>query len=339
MKNRVGLIAGVITLALLVTGIAWAAQDNSRPLNISLAEGQETQIAVDGAGVVLLRRTGAGSLEIRSATPNAGFVAEVEIAAGAEVEADFRGNGQRHQFNAELEDGIVRVRIRADADAQTGTTTGSTASTSTIQGAASSSTSTTTPAAVALMGDLQLAAGQSVEVAIADAGFVVLSRSDASLQILSTDAKAGWVVEVEVAQGREVEGDFRSGDRRVKFNFELEDGLIRVRIESEVSNSGSTSTTATAAANGSTTSTTTATAGLPIGSVTYDLNGAGTVTVLFVNGTMSIGVVSPAAGWSVAESEDKGNEIEVELTNGDEEAELKLRIEDGQLRVEVERKS
>ena len=72
--------------------------------------------------------------------------------------------------------------------------------------------------------------------------------------------------------------------------------------------------------------------------MTYDLNGAGTVTVLFANETIVITSINPAAGWSVAESEEKGDEIEVELTNGDEEAELRVRIESGELRVEVERK-
>ena len=39
-----------------------------------------------------------------------------------------------------------------------------------------------------------------------------------------------------MASGREVEGDFRNGALRVKYNFELEDGTIRVRIENRSDN-------------------------------------------------------------------------------------------------------
>lgn len=332
MKNRVGLIVGAITLALLVTGVAWAAQDADSTVNVALAENQDVRIPVSEAGVVLLHRAG-GSLEIVSVTPNNGYTVQVEVAVGAEVEAEFRGNGQRVQFNAELEDGIVRVRIRAEADAAIG----STASTVTMQ-IASTSTS-----AAAANGSLQLGEGQTVEVAIADAGFVLLRRSGDALAVVSTRTNAGWVAEVEVGQGREIEGDFRNGARRVKFNFELENGLIRVRIESENSTSVSTSTTGTTNTTAPTSTTGTSTIGgigigLPVGSVTYDLNGAGTVTILFANETIVITSINPAAGWSVAESEEKGDEIDVELTNGDEEAELRVRIESGELRVEVERK-
>ncbi len=189
-------------------------------------------------------------------------------------------------------------------------------------------------------------------VLVADAGSVLLRRSGGSLTIVSTQANAGWAVEVEVSTGREVEGDFRNGPRRIKFNFELADGVVRTRIESEGSSSGgslgsddsnsSDDPNSSDDSNTSTTNTTGTTAGsaaLPTGSVTYNLDGAGTVTVVFANGGMSIGSISPAAGWIIDNSEQRPDEIRVELTNGNSEAELRVRINNSQVEVEIESKS
>lgn len=73
--------------------------------------------------------------------------------------------------------------------------------------------------------------GTSQTFVIGEAGTILLGRSDGSLQIIAATPNAGWASEVEVASGREVEGDFRNGTLRVKYNFELEDGTVRVRIE------------------------------------------------------------------------------------------------------------
>jgi hypothetical protein len=54
------------------------------------------------------------SLTIVSVDPAAGWSFEVEIASGLEVEADFRNGTRRIQFNAQLEDGEVRIRVRSD---------------------------------------------------------------------------------------------------------------------------------------------------------------------------------------------------------------------------------
>jgi frataxin-like iron-binding protein CyaY len=333
------ILAGAVTVGLLITGIAFAAQDvDESTVNVSLADSQTLTLPVDNAGVIVLSRAN-GQLQIVSATPNTGYAAEVEVAVGREVEADFRGNGLRVQFNAELEDGVVRVRIRTEADDNNGATssTGVTSPTST-----SPTAPTSTAPAVNGSGNLVLAEGQVSQVVVANAGSVLLRRSGGSLTIVSTESNPGWVVEVEVATGREVEGDFRNGGRRVKFNFELEDGVVRVRIESEGSSSGGSSTTSTTSGSGSSTSTTNTTGGsssLPTGSVTYNLDGAGTVTVIFANGGMTIGSINPAAGWTIEDSEQKSDEIEVELTNGDAEAELKVKINNGVLEVEIESKN
>ena len=310
MRNRLAMVAAAVTVGLTITGIVWAAQDSGSTVNVSLAENQTVELPADDAGVVVLSRTD-GQLQIVTATPNPGFSAEVEVAAGREVEADFRGNGERVQFNAELEDGVVRIRIRVEAASGA---TSSTVLTSTGQTSSTGSTSTTnstsTTATANGSGTLVLANGQVSDVNVADAGSVLLRRDGSSLAVVSTQANPGWVVEVEVGTGREVEGDFRNGGRRVKFNFELEDGVVRIRIESEGA-SGTTATTATtsttptttASTSTSVTSATTAGSALPAGSVTYNVDGAGTVTVVFANGQMTIGAINPAAGWVVEKSE------------------------------------
>lgn len=343
MRNRMAILAGAVTVGLLITGIAFAAQDiDESTVDVSLAESQTLAIPVDDAGTIVLSRTG-GQLRIVSASPNTGYAAEVEVAVGREVEADFRGNGVRVQFNGELEDGVVRVRIRTEADDNSGSTstTGATSTTGSTSPTSSSPTSTTATAKGA--GSLVLAEGQVSQVAVADAGSVLLRRSGGSLTIVSTESNPGWVVEVEVATGREVEGDFRNGSRRVKFNFELEDGVVRVSIESEGSASGGSATTSTTGGSSTsttnTTNTTSGSASLPTGSVTYNLGAAGSVTVIFANGGMTLGSINPAPGWTIGESEQKSDEIAVELTNGDAEAELEVKINNGVLEVEIDTKT
>jgi len=208
-----------------------------------------------------------------------------------------------------------------------------------------------------------LAAGQEIEIPVEDAGTVRLANSGTSLTILAAQASAGFVVEVEVPEGREVEADFRGEGRRLQFNAELEDGTVRVRIRSEanIATTGPTSTTATTTNGTSTTATTTngtsttsttvddnggddddgddgddKTGSVPSGPVTYQVAGAGSVTVLFVNGQVELGLVVPAPGWSIDETRQRPDEIEVRFTNGDQEARLKVRIDDGQVRVEIE---
>ena len=208
-----------------------------------------------------------------------------------------------------------------------------------------------------------LAAGQEIEIPVEDAGTVRLANSGTSLTILAAQASAGFVVEVEVPEGREVEADFRGEGRRLQFNAELEDGTVRVRIRSEanIATTGPTSTTATTTNGTSTTATTTngtsttsttvddnggddddgddgddKTGSVPSGPVTYQVAGAGSVTVLFVNGQVESGLVVPAPGWSIDETRQRPDEIEVRFTNGDQEARLKVRIDDGQVRVEIE---
>ena len=69
-----------------------------------------THDAGDG-GTVTIARNGS-NLSIVAINPAAGWSHEVEVASGLQVEADFRNGGRRIQFDAEIEDGEVRIRIR-----------------------------------------------------------------------------------------------------------------------------------------------------------------------------------------------------------------------------------
>ena len=66
---------------------------------------------------------------------------------------------------------------------------------------------------------------------------------------------------------------------------------------------------------------------------TFTVTG-GTVTVDVENGTVSLVSVTPAAGFSVDKSESRGDRVEVELRNGDVQSRVRVRFDDGRLRVE-----
>ncbi len=275
MKNRLGLIAGLVTAGLLIAGIAWAAMDSGSPANVGVTASQETEVSAGDASVQ----------------------AAAEVAAVASTESTL----------------------------------------TTAAGTASNGESTV---------NLNLAAGTETEILVEDAGTIRLANSGTTLTILSAQPAAGFVVEIEVPEGREVEADFRGNGRRLQFNAELEDGTIRVRIRSEANaNTGSTSTTSTT--NGTTNGTSTTIddnggddnrGNVPNGPVTYNVGGAGSVTVIFLDGQAQLGLVSPAAGWSIEETRQRSDEVEVRFSDGDNEARLKVRIENGQVRVEIENK-
>jgi hypothetical protein len=91
-------------------------------------------------------------------------------------------------------------------------------------------------------------------VAVADAGEVTFLVEDAALTVVEIHTSAGWVSETEVASGPQIEVDFRRGDRRVRFDAELEGGEVRVDIRQE---GGTETTVATGPATSGTAGTST----------------------------------------------------------------------------------
>jgi hypothetical protein len=80
---------------------------------VDIAEGDTETFAVGPAGFVTVGRTN-GALRIVAIAPTAGFAVtdrEVED-GGREVKVRFAGGGLTVRFDAELEDGQVRIRVR-----------------------------------------------------------------------------------------------------------------------------------------------------------------------------------------------------------------------------------
>ena len=75
---------------------------------------------------------------------------------------------------------------------------------------------------------------------VVDAGSVTIDYDGSTLSLLSADANASWTAFSEQTAGREIEVEFIRGDRRVKFNAELEDGGIRIRVRDETKDSDTT---------------------------------------------------------------------------------------------------
>ena len=65
---------------------------------------------------------------------------------------------------------------------------------------------------------------------VVDAGTVTVAATPDGLVVTAVSSAAGWSGHVDWAQGRQVEVTFRSGDARVDFKAEVEDGEVRIRI-------------------------------------------------------------------------------------------------------------
>jgi hypothetical protein len=237
MFKKTATVGGIVLAALMAVGIGSAAiaQSTDDPTtttstvaNLPTAENAETVMyEVGDAGVVTVASDGA-TLSIVKVDAAAGWAAEVEVAVGREVEADFRNGTRRIQFNAEFDDGRVRVRVRERVE---GSPAGSSTTTTT---AAPSADPTTTSA------DGDPAGGESgTTFEAGGAGTVTITRSGSSLTIVSVNPAAGWATDIEVASGREVEVDFRNGMHRIQFDAELEDGEIRIRVRDRIDDNGS----------------------------------------------------------------------------------------------------
>ena len=93
------------------TSATWATTA-PKPRSTWHSRRAQTQTFTAGdAGSVTIRRD-PSTLTVLAADANAGFTSEVEQGTGAEIEVQFGNGAARVDFNAELEDGTVRVRVR-----------------------------------------------------------------------------------------------------------------------------------------------------------------------------------------------------------------------------------
>lgn len=230
MKKRLAVVTAGILVGLMALGTANALVLDTTPgSNATASEtataGAETTYQVGEAGTVTLINDGT-QLDVASVQQNEGWQIEIEVATGREVEVDFRNGTRRIQFNAELEDGEIRVRARERVVAATSTTQDTTQTTQTTAATVASS---------AVTGTNVYQAGP--------AGTVTVSNDGSRLTIVSVDAADGWSHEIELRTGREVEMDFRNGGERVQFNAELEDGEVRVRVRTRTADGARTEST------------------------------------------------------------------------------------------------
>jgi len=128
MIKRISIISTAVLAALLIAGMAWATPDDlssssssttsttlvqNATAPLQTATGSQTYEA-EAAGRVTVDQSGA-SLSISKVTANANWVSEIEMASGREVEVKFVNGTERIDFQAELEDGLVKTRIRVRA--------------------------------------------------------------------------------------------------------------------------------------------------------------------------------------------------------------------------------
>lgn len=66
---------------------------------------------------------------------------------------------------------------------------------------------------------------------VEDAGTVTVGFDGTSLTLVDSAAAAGWTVSVDSMLATEIEVDFVSQTRHLRFNAEIEDGAVRVRVE------------------------------------------------------------------------------------------------------------
>jgi len=99
------------------------------------------------------------------------------------------------------------------------------------------------------------------------------------------------------------------------------------------------STTSTSIDDGSTSSTIDDNQSVPITTdpKTYDVNGAGTVSLQVVAGQLVLIDVSAASGWSLELDKADSREIKVEFESGDSDAKFEAKLDNGELRVKIER--
>jgi hypothetical protein len=145
-RIRYLLAAGAGVLALGGIAVANATNDDRPSVESTsdLADGSTRRFVAGAAGSVEITRTG-DTLSVARTAPNAGWVVEVESGAGEEIEVQFTNGASRVDFNAELEDGELRVRVRDGAGGGVSGTAPGSSSPNSSTGTTPNSTPGTTP--------------------------------------------------------------------------------------------------------------------------------------------------------------------------------------------------
>ena len=230
MIKGISILSTAVLAALLIAGLAWATPDDSSSsassttsttAAASTAAVSQSAIAnvtyeAGAAGLVTVEQSGA-SLSISQVAANTDWTPEVEMASGREVEVKFVNGNQRIDFHAELEDGMVKTRVRTR-----------TLDSSINDSPDDDNMTLTAPTAA----ELQFNAGE--------AGIVLISAANGSLELVSATPNTGWTVaDIEIEGTREINVEFSNGTTEIEFKAEFEDGRVKTRVRTEMNDDSS----------------------------------------------------------------------------------------------------
>jgi hypothetical protein len=238
-RLAIGAAAALVALGGTVGGFALTAGGRAAPTPLRLAgadaptttvtspaPGGEVTFAAGEAGTVTVARTASG-LHVVAADAADGWASAILRPDGREVAVRFQGSGRTVEFEAELDDGLIKVKVR-ERPAATTTTTAAPAS-STTSPASAPTTGAPAPAGPAVT---PTTGAPDVRVVSAgDAGSITVAIVGRSLELRSVDPADGWTARVDDLEADEVEVRFTRDTRRVDLKVELEDGALRVRLE------------------------------------------------------------------------------------------------------------
>lgn len=182
---------------------------------------------------------------------------------------------------------------------------------------------------------------------VPDAGTVTLSVENQSLVLIDVTPSTGWAATIDAQTTREIEIEFTTEGRHVRFDAELEDGRIRTRTEERVpvetgteirTDVTSPTLVSTASTSTSTTSITQAETSVDVSGSdeTFDVRGAGTVTLRVEGSTLTLVDASPSEGWTVSIDEQTRREIEIDFRRSGSRIRFNGELEDDRIRTRVE---
>src|SRR5680860_1408734 len=204
MSTRNKALTGLTTAALLIAGVAWAADVPGTTIT------DRTVVPVDGAGTITLELVSAG-LSMVEAVPEDGWTVTVETSVGREVEARFDSGTDSVDFNAELEDGEITVEIERSVTGSSSTSTSIDSSTSTtIDDSTGTSTTVDSSSTSTTIDDddvLDLPDGPRT-FEVGSGGAVTVGISGGRLSLVSVAANSGWSYEVDKAEPDDVRVEF-----------------------------------------------------------------------------------------------------------------------------------
>ena len=320
MYRRFAPILAAVVTSMLIGGLAWAASGDpttsSSPSTSSAASVPSTDGPVTGvfefgagaAGEVTVSSDGA-ALTIDSVATNTGWTAEIEVSTGREVEVNFRSGQDRIDFDAELEDGAIRVRVR---DRATGDETEFVAGT----GDSTDASSPTSPD------------GTSPDATTPDTTATVPGGTQPT-----TPVPEETTTTVDDGASSTTQPDQPTSTTQP-------DSPSTTQPDGSTSTTTPDDTTSTTIDDSSSTT-------VPDddsdddnnsadGSYTFPVANAGSVSVTVSGGVLHLNSVSEHEGWRATVEKNEADRIRVEFDNGDDDVEIDIRLDDGELDVEVD---